>query len=64
MEHNYKGDHLDDKGQHPGQGVGDVQALLGVVGGDTEDGVNPQNADTADAKHRNDHGQEGRAHAP
>ena len=41
MEHDHKGDHLDDEGQHPGQRVGNIQALLGMVCRDSEDGVDP-----------------------
>ena len=55
--------HLEQEGNCPGDRIRDIQALGGVESGDLENGVDPADADAADTKHGQHHGNEGFAKA-
>ena len=56
--------HLEQEGDSPGDGVRDVQTLGRMELRNLENGHDPANADTTDADHRQDHGNEGLSQAP
>ena len=47
---------LDKKSDRPRDRVGKIQALRSMVGGNLKNGVDPEDAKTADAQHGDDHG--------
>lgn len=62
--HDEEGNQLGDEGNDPGDGIGKIQALGRVEFGNLENGINPDNAQSADTEDGDQHGDEGRADAP